>query len=95
MKGIADDETYLFVCGHELFDLIQNSVLSPIIIDLRNQHREVLKKNNLDGDTCKTALCEYQKKVKPIKTLLSKNYRYKHNTPIFDKINADVSQIWG
>lgn len=93
-KDIVDENAYLFVRGHELFDQILNAVLSPIIIDLRNQHRETLKKSNLDGEACKTALREYQEKVKPVKALLSRNYRYKNHTFIYKKIETDVMQIW-
>ena len=49
---------------------------------------------DMDEDACKNALHEYQGIVKPVKPLLSKNYRYKQHTHIFDKIKADVSQIW-
>ena len=94
IKSVTDDETYLYVRGHELFDQILNSVLSPIIIDLRNQHREAFKKTILDGEACKTALREYQEKVKPVKALLSQNYRYKNHTHIYKKIKTDVMQIW-
>lgn len=94
MKDVTDDETYLYVRGHELFDQILNSVLIPIMIGLWNQHREALKESDLDEDACKNALREYQCKVKPVKALLSKNYRYKNNTLIYKKIWADVMQIW-
>lgn len=94
MKDVSDDETYLYVRGHELFDQILNSVLIPIMIGLWNQHREALKESDLDEDACKNALREYQCKVKPVKALLSKNYRYKNNTLIYKKIWADVMQIW-
>lgn len=93
-KEISEDDAYLYVRGHELFDQILNSVLVPLIIDLRNQHRESIKKSDMDEDACKNALHEYQGIVKPVKPLLSKNYRYKQHTHIFDKIKADVSQIW-
>lgn len=93
-KDVIEEDAYLYVRGHELFDQILNSVLSPIIIDLRDQHREALKKSNLDEEACKTSLREYQEKVKPVKALLSKNYRYKNHTLIYKKIWTDVMQIW-
>lgn len=93
-KEIVDKNAYLFVRGHELFDQILNSVLVPIMIDLRNQHREILNKSDLGEEACKTALREYQGKVKPVKTLLSKNYRYKKQALIYKKIKTDVMQIW-
>jgi hypothetical protein len=93
-KDITKEDAYLYVRGHELFDNILNSVLSPIITNLRNQHRDSLRASNLDEESCKTALQKYQHKVKPVKALLSQNYRYKNNTLIYTKIKADVSQIW-
>ena len=33
-------------------------------------------------------------KVKPVKALLSQNYRYKNHTHIYKKIKTDVMQIW-
>ena len=94
MKGVTEDESYLFVRGHELFDQILNSVLVPIIIDLRNQHREAIKTSDIGEGAGKVALREYQTKVKPVNAQLSKNYRYKNNTLIYNKIRADVVQIW-
>jgi hypothetical protein len=94
MKNITEDDAYLYVRGHELFDQILNSVLVPLIIELRNQHRDTIKASNLGNEVCKNTLREYQGKVKPVKPLLSKNFRYKHNTLIYNKIRADVVQIW-
>lgn len=93
-KDITDEDAYLYVRGHELFDSIVNSVLGPIIINLRNQHREILKVSNKGKESCKTALRDYQEKVRPVKALLSKNYRYKNNSNIYDMIKKDVLQIW-
>ena len=95
IKDITEEDTYLYVRGHELFDQILNSVLIPIIIDLRNKHREILSSSDMDKETCKTTLSKYQEKVKPVKELLSKNYRYKNATLIYHKIWVDVSKIWG
>lgn len=94
LKDVTEEDAYLYVRGHELFDQILNSVLVPLIIELRNQHRETIKASDMGEEACKNALREYQGKVKPVKPLLSKNYRYKHNTLIYDKIWADVMQIW-
>lgn len=94
LKDVTEEDAYLYVRGHELFDQILNSVLIPLIIDLRNQHREAIKASDMGDEAYKNALREYQRKVKPVKPLLSKNYRYKHNTLIYDKIWADVMQVW-
>lgn len=94
MKDITEEDAYLYVRGHELFDFILNSVLNPIIINLRNLHREKIKSSDMDEETRKTALRDYQGGVKAIKALLSKNYQYKNKTHIYQKILADVIQIW-
>jgi hypothetical protein len=94
MKGVTEDESYLFVRGHELFDHILYSVLNPVITKLRNQHYAVLRASGTDEETRKIALREYQAKDKPVEKMLSENYRYKNNTLIYKQIWADVMQIW-
>ena len=94
MKGVTEDDAYLYVRGHELFDHILYSVLNPVITKLRNQHYAALRVSGTDEGTRKTALREYQAKDKPVEKMLSKNYRYKNNTLIYKQIWADVMQIW-
>ena len=94
MKNITEDDAYLYVRGHELFDHILYSVLNPVITKLRNQHYAALRVSGTDEGTRKTALREYQAKDKPVEKMLSKNYRYKNNTLIYKQIWADVMQIW-
>ena len=43
LKDVTKEDAYLYIRGHELFDHIVNSVLGPIIINLRNLHRETIK----------------------------------------------------
>ena len=93
-QDITEEDTYLYVRGHELFDHLLNSVLNPIISSLRNCHYSTLRSSGIDASSQKAALQEYCKKDKSVKSLLSKNYRYKDNTPIYEKIKVDVSQIW-
>ena len=93
-KGVTDDESYLFVRGHELFDHILYSVLKPVITKLRNQHYAVLRASDADEDSRKKALVEYQAKDTSVEKMLSENYRYKNNTLIYKQIWADVMQIW-
>ena len=93
MKGVTDDETYLYVRGHELFDHILYSVLNPVITRLRNQHytlEHLAKMKKL----VKKPYENIRQKDNPVKKLLSKNYRYKNNTLIYKQIWADVMQIW-
>ena len=93
-KDVKEDTAYLYVRGHDLQDHLQNSVLNPIISSLRKKHYETLNDTNLEKAIRITALQEYQKKDKPIKEQLSKNYRYKNYSLIYDMIKSDVLQIW-
>ena len=94
-KDISEEDAYLYVRGHELFDHLLYSILTPIITDIRNRHFATLKSSHTDEESCKTALREYQAKAKPIEKMLAHNYQYKSKTLIYDKIWADVVQIWG
>ena len=93
-KDVIEEDAYLYVRGHELFDHILYSVLNSIITKLRTQHYVALQASGTDEDTRKSALREYQAKDKPVKKMLSKNYRYKNHTHIYKKIETDVMQIW-
>lgn len=94
-KGITEENAYLFVRGHELFDHLVNSILKPIIDGLRTQHYRNINESDMDKDAHTIALNEYKKKHQSIEKLLYKNFRYKGRTFIYDKICEDVAKIWG
>lgn len=93
-KGITEENAYLFVRGHELFDHLANSILKPIIDGLRTQHYDRIKESDMNKDARTIALKEYSNKQKSVKDLLYKNYRYKGRTYIYDMICEDVAKIW-
>lgn len=94
IKDITKEDTYLYVRGHELFDHLLNSVLNPVICSLRSCHYSTLRNSDMDTDSRIAAQKKYSKKDKSVMDLLQKNYRYKNNTLIYDKIKTDVSHIW-
>ena len=87
-KDITEKDAYLYVRGHDLFDHLVNSVLDPVIAELRKKHFGDLRNSD------KAALVKYSDKNFSVKDLLHKNFRYKHNTSLYDKIKQDVSMIW-
>ena len=93
-KSVSSDNAYLFVRGHELFDHLLNSVLGPMMTELRQQHYKKLQDSDLDSENRKSTLRVYQAKDGSIKHLLSHNYRYKGQIDLYDKIVQDVSLIW-
>lgn len=93
-KDITEENAYLFVRGHELFDHLVNSILKPIIDRLRTQHYKNINESVMNKEACSIAFNEYKKKHQPIENLLYKNYRYKGQTFIYDMICEDVAKIW-
>lgn len=88
VKDVKAEEAYLYVRGHDLFDHLLNSVINPVITELRKKHFGILRSSD------RAALAEYNDKNTSVKDLLQKNYRYKHNTSLYEKIEQDVSMIW-
>jgi hypothetical protein len=82
-KGVTPENAYLYVRGHDLYDHLLNSLLRPMVKALSNKHFQ-----RLSGDEH----AKYLSKAK--KESLYSNYRYKHNTELYDRIVQDISQIW-
>lgn len=88
VKDVKAEEAYLYVRGHDLFDHLLYSVINPVITELRKKHFGILRSSD------RAALAKYNDKNTSVKDLLQKNYRYKHNTSLYEKIEQDVSLIW-
>lgn len=93
-KSITEENAYLFVRGHDLFDHLLNSILDPIITALRKQHYSQIKKSYMDKDLRNAALKAYSESTEAVKDMLYGNYRYKEKTRIYDMICQDVTNIW-
>lgn len=93
-KEVTEENAYLFVRGHELFHHLVNSILKPVIEELRRQHYNRIKESDMEEYSRKTALKEYSNKQQSVNKLLYKNYRYKGKTSIYDMICRDVAKIW-
>lgn len=93
-KSITEENAYLFVRGHELFDHLVYSILKPIVESLRTQHYDRIKESDMDKEARTIALKIYRQKHQSVEKLLYKNYRYKGQTFIYDMICKDVEKIW-
>lgn len=91
-KNVTPDNAYLFVRGHDLYDHLYNSVIGPIIKHLCKQHYKRLRESDMDENSRKIALQAFQEKEKKI--LLARNYLYKGETIIYDRISQDIFMIW-
>lgn len=94
-KDVSKESAYLYVRGHELFDHLLHSVLSPVVTALRRQHYQHLQESCTNEDERRKALREYQTKDISVRELISRNYLYKNQTPIYDRIKNDVLKVWG
>ena len=93
-KEVTEDNAYLYVRGHDLFDHLVNTAIGPIIAGLRSKHYSRLRDANMDDTERRTSLMEYQEKDISVRELLQKNFRYKNNSPLYKRIKHDVSLIW-
>lgn len=93
-KDVTEDNAYLYVRGHDLFDHLLASVLGPIIVGLRNKHYGSLRDADMSVAERKTAFIAYQGKDTSVRELLQKNYRYKATSQLYTKIKHDVTLIW-
>ena len=93
-KDVSKESAYLYVRGHELFDHLLHSVLSPVVTTLRRQHYQHLQESYTKEDERRKALREYQTKDISVRELISRNYLYKNQTPIYGRIRNDVLKVW-
>ena len=93
-KKVTEYNAYLYVRGHDLFDHLLNTAIGPIIAGLRSKHYSRLRDANMDDTERRTSLMEYQEKDISVRELLQKNFRYKNNSPLYERIKHDVSLIW-
>lgn len=93
-KDVTEENAYLYVRGHDLFDHLLASVLSPIIVGLRGKHYSCLRDADMSDTERKTAFMTYHEKDMSVRELLQKNYRYKASSPLYEKIKHDVTLIW-
>ena len=85
-KHVRPEDTYLYVRGHELFDHLLNSILSPMVKNLYSKHIQGIKSN--------TEKRQYAQDAKQVSDILCRNYRYKASNPLYKRIVKDVCQIW-
>ena len=91
-KGIVPENAYLYVRGHDLMSCLVNAVITPGVEFFKQKHYARLK--TLDESQRAETLERYDSKQKSVGSLIYRNYRYKHQIEIYDRISRDVGQIW-
>ena len=89
--GINDDNTYLYIQGHHLFDLVVSPVVQTVCDILRNEQENDIRDRAVHSEQARTEIACYENSLGKVKTMMKKNTYYQFS-PEFQKILADVEK---
>ena len=89
--GINDNNTYLYIQGHHLFDLIVSPVVQTVCDILRNEQENDIRDRAVHSEQARTEIACYENSLGKVKMMMKKNTYYQFS-PEFQKILADVER---
>ena len=89
--GINDYNTYLYIQGHHLFDLVVSPVVQTVCDILRNEQENDIRDRAVHSEQARTEIACYENSLGKVKMLMKKNTFYQFS-PEFQKILADVER---
>ena len=89
--GINDNNTYLYIQGHHLFDLVVSSVVQTVCDILRNEQENDIRDRAVHSEQARTEIACYENSLGKVKMMMKKNTYYQFS-PEFQKILADVEK---
>lgn len=89
--GINDDNTYLYIQGHHLFDLVVSPVVQTVCDILRNEQENDIRDRAVHSEQARTEIACYENSLGKVKMMMKKNTYYQFS-PEFQKILADVER---
>ena len=89
--GINDNNTYLYIQGHHLFDLVVSPVVQTVCDILRNEQENDIRDRAVHSEQARTEIACYENSLGKVKTMMKKNTYYQFS-PEFQKILADVER---
>lgn len=94
-KGLNKDNCYLYIQGHILFDNLNDKILTPITIKIKDGH--VHKIYRLDGtiEEKEQRVNQYKNNTRAsLSVLLCCNYEYKNHCDIYkNKLKVDIDRL--
>ena len=87
--GINDNNTYLYIQGHHLFDLVVSPVVQTVCDILRNEQENDIRDRAVHSEQARTEIACYENSLGKVKMMMKKNTYYQFS-PEFQKILADV-----
>ena len=89
--GINDNNTYLYIQGHHLFDLVVSPVVQTVCDILRNEQENDIRDHAVHSEQARTEIACYENSLGKVKMMMKKNTYYQFS-PEFQKILADVEK---
>ena len=90
--GINDYNTYLYIQGHHLFDLVVSPVVQTVCDILRNEQENDIRDRAVHSEQARTEIACYENSLGKVKMMMKKNTYYQFS-PEFQKILADVERF--
>jgi hypothetical protein len=89
--GINDNNTYLYIQGHHLFDLVVCPLVQSVCDTLRNVRENEIRDRAVHSEQARTEMACYENSLGKVKMMMKKNTFYQFS-PEFQKIQADVAK---
>lgn len=89
--GINDNNTYLYIQGHHLFDLVVSPMVQTVCDILRNEQENDIRDRAVHSEQARTEIACYENSLGKVKMMMKKNTYYQFSQE-FQKILADVER---
>ena len=89
--GINDNNTYLYIQGHHLFDLVVSPVVQTVCDILRNEQENDIRDRAVHSEQARTEIACYENSLGKVKMMMKKNTYYQFS-PELQKILTDVER---
>lgn len=87
--GIHEHNTYLYIQGHHLFDLVVSPIVQTVCDQLRNERENEIRDKAVHSEQARTEMACYENSLGKVKMMMKKNTFYQFS-PEFLKIQADI-----
>ena len=89
--GVNEHNTYLYIQGHHLFDLVVCPLVQTVCDTLRNVRENEIRDRAVHSEQARTEMACYENSLGKVKMMMKKNTFYQFS-PEFQKIQADVEK---
>ncbi len=90
--GVNEHNTYLFVQGHHLFDLVVCPLVQSVCDQLRNESENEIRDQAIHSEQARTEMACYENSLGKVKMMMKKNTFYRFS-PEFQRIQEDIEKF--